>query len=301
MSWLTNTVWANLRPGRKLSTCLASILCMGGLSGGEVAGVHVPASVVAGTPTPISTAGSGKAAFYLIGPSISVKRDVNLGEAVQLQSRDVQNAGRYVAVVCSESCQSAAFYVTAAKPASMSFLVHPSRVPVAQSDAVSGVVLPFDQFRNLVLEPLTVDFQLTAGTAALMSRPIQTHNGVAWFRTSSGKTAGTLQVAASINELAAKRVVRQVASDPCNLRIKGQRTTKGILVETELVHDCAGNPVTDGTIVTFTASEANGKSTVDAPIKQGVARAQIASPGPVVVSVASGVVMGNELRVGGHP
>ena len=56
-----------------------------------------------------------------------------------------------------------------------------------------------------------------------------------------------------------------------------------------------------GTIVTFSASGASGRSTVDAPIKQGVARAQIEAEGAQVISVASGVVMGNELRVGGQP
>jgi hypothetical protein len=159
------------------------------------------------------------------------------------------------------------------------------------------VALPFDPFRNLVVEPVTIDFRLTAGAAPLMSRPVRTRDGVAWFRAGSGKSAGALEVAAALNDLAAHRVVRQVASDPCNLRIKGQRTAKGLVVETEPVHDCGGNPVPDGTIVTFTATEASGKSTVDAPIKQGIARAQIAASGPTVISVASGIVMGNELRL----
>ena len=92
--------------------------------------------------------------------------------------------------------------------------------------------------------------------------------------------------------------MQQVASDPCSLRIKGQRTTKGIVVETEPVRDCSGNPVPDGTVVSFTAKNGKETSTVDAPIKQGVARAQILAQGPVVISAASGVVMGNELRLG---
>ena len=92
--------------------------------------------------------------------------------------------------------------------------------------------------------------------------------------------------------------VQQVASDPCNLRIDGKRVPTGILVQTEPVHDCAGNIVPDGTIVTFSATESNGKSTVDAPIKQGIARAQMEATGTTVVSAASGVVLGNELRIG---
>ena len=95
--------------------------------------------------------------------------------------------------------------------------------------------------------------------------------------------------------------MQQVASDPCNLRIIGERTSAGIMVQTEPVHDCAGNPVPDGTIVTFTATVGDTKSTVDAPIKQDVARAQIVASGAAVISAASGVVMGNELRVGARP
>ena len=92
--------------------------------------------------------------------------------------------------------------------------------------------------------------------------------------------------------------MQQVASDPCNLRIKAQRTAKSILVETEPVRDCSGNAVPDGTIVTFTATDPAGKSTVDMPVKQGVARAQLLASGSAVISVASGVVMGNQLRLG---
>jgi len=262
---------------------------------------HVPASATAGEDATISTTGSGKATFYLLGPGVSRKTDVSLGEEIHLQAQELRNAGAYLAIVCSSTCRGAGFYVTAAKPAILTFLVHPSRVPVAQGDAVSGVALPFDQFHNLVLTPVTVNFQLTAGNAPIFSRQVRTQDGAAWFRTSSGKSAGVVQVLASLDDLSARRAVQQVASDPCNLRIKGQRTAVGILVETEPVHDCAGNVVPDGTIVSFTATGSNSRSTVDAPIKKGVARAQIEGTGEASISVASGVVMGNELRIGAKP
>jgi hypothetical protein len=261
----------------------------------------VPASVVAGSEAAISTTGSGNATLYLLGPGISRKNDVTLGSDVRILPQDLQNAGNYVAVLCSGTCRSASFYVIAAKPASLAFLVHPSRVAVSQGDAVSGVALPFDRYRNLVLTPVGINFQITAGSTSLLSRPARTLDGVAWFRTASGKSSGVLQVNATIDNLFAKRAVQQVASDPCNLRISGQRTAGGILVQTGPVHDCSGNPVTDGTIVTFTATGANGKSTVDAPIKQGIARAQMKSSGATSISVASGVVMGNELHIGAQP
>jgi hypothetical protein len=272
--------------------CLAAAACV-------AQDIHVPASVSAGDEATISTAGSGKATFYLLGPGISSKSEINLGEEIHLPALDFRRAGSYLALVCSGTCNSARFYVASAKPASLAFLVHPSRVPVALNDAVSGVAFPFDQFHNLVLAPLTISFQLTVANKPVFSRPVRTQDGAAWFRTTSGKSAGVLQVVASIDDLSTRRAVQQVASDPCNLRISGQRiATEKILVQTETVHDCTGNVVPDGTIVTFSASEADGKSTVDAPIKQGIARAQIIASGASVISAASGVVLGNELRIG---
>jgi len=263
--------------------------------------IRVPASNVAGSVVTISTTGAGKAVFYLTGPGIARKNDIEPGHDIRIESQYLQNAGMYLALICTDKCRSGNFYVNAAKPASLTFLVHPSRVPVAQQNAISGVVFAFDRFRNLVVLPEAVNFQLNAGSSSLFAHSDRTQGGVAWFRTTSGKSAAPVQVTASLNNLEARRAVQQVASDPCNLRITGQRITKGILVETEPVHDCAGNAVPDGTIVSFTANGPDGKSTVDAPIKQGVARAQIAGSKSAVVSVASGIVMGNELRIGAQP
>lgn len=276
----------------------ASLLLMAVVGYAQSGTLRAPSSPVAGVATAIGTSGSGTASFYLIGPSISLKREVTLGQEIVLSAKELQSAGKYVAIVCDSNCQSVDFFVSPAKPNSLTFLVHPSRAPVQENDVISGVAMPLDEFHNLILEPATVAFQLTARNAAVMSHSATTQGGLAYFRTNSGKTAGPLQVTASINDVSARRVVQQVASDPCSLRIKGQRTAKGIIVETEPVRDCSGNPVPDGTVVTFTAKDGKDTSTVDAPIKQGIARAQILAQGPVVISAASGVVMGNDLRLG---
>jgi len=311
----TNTALANREPvGREFNgrvarvsklrhsrpfVHVAALLCL--LSVCAAQKIQAPTSVTAGEDATISTIGSGTATFYLFGPGVASKQDVRLGADIHLAAKDLQNAGAYTAVICGDPCRSTNIYVVASKTSGLTFLVHPSRVPVGQTDAVSGVAFPFDQFHNLVLAPVSVDFQLTAGASSLMSRAIHSENGVAWFRTASGKSAGPLQVVATVGALRAARAVQQVAFEPCNLRIKGQRTSKGIMVETEPVKDCAGNPLPDGTIVTFSASDANGKSTVDAPVKQGVARAQLEASDSMIVSAASGVVTGNELRIGARP
>jgi hypothetical protein len=283
---------------RRLLTGLLSGVCLAALSHAQTDELRVPSDAVAGSAASIATAGSESATFYLVGPGGSFKRDVKLGEDIKLRPQEVRTAGRYIAIVCAGSCQSASFFVNPATPVNLTFLVHPSRAPVGQSDIVSGVALPFDEFRNLVVAPVQLDFQLAAGGKTVMSHPASTDKGVAWFRANSGKSAGALQVLATMNDVTARRVVQQVASDPCSLHIKGQRSAKGIVVETEPVRDCAGNPVPDGTVVTFTGKDGKDTYTVDAPIKQGVARAQMTVAGPVVISAASGVVMGNELRMG---
>jgi hypothetical protein len=266
---------------------------------GQAQELRVPASLAAGAEAAISSTGSGKATFYLAGPGVSKKEEITLGNEIPLTAKDLRTAGNYLAILCSASCQSSSFYVLPAEPNSLTFLVHPSRVPVSQGDAVSGVALSFDRFRNLVLAPRSISFELTAGNAPVMSRSVRTQDGVAWFRTNSGKQAGLLTVVASADGLSTRRAVQQVASEPCSLRMNAQPTPKGIAVETEPMRDCSGNPVPDGTIVTFTASGPDGKITVDAPVKQDVARAQLESKGSTVISAASGVVMGNEVRVSG--
>ena len=298
MSSSINTVCMGHRLQRAGVALFLAIGCTAGLGSAQDADLRAPSAAVAGSEASIATTGSGTATFYLVGPSITLKRDVHLGEAISLSAKEMQSAGKYLAIVCASSCRSVGFFVAPAKPVNLTFLVHPSRAPVGQNDVVSGVALPFDEFHNLVLAPATVDFQLTTKGSAPASHQVSTQNGIAWFHTNSGRTAGTLQLTASINDVSARRVVQQVASDPCSLRIKGQRTPKGIIVETDPVRDCSGNPVPDGTVVTFTAKDAKDSSTVDAPIKQGVARAQITATGPVVISAASGVVMGNALHLG---
>lgn len=280
--------------------CFACLLCLAMTSLAQDVSLGAPSSAVAGEAASISTTGSGSATFYLLGPSISLKKDVQLGQEIQVTGAQLKSAGRYVATVCEGGCNSISFFVTSAKAATLTFLVHPSRAPVQVNDIISGVAFPFDEFGNLVLTPATVQFQLSSKGSSPVSHSAETRDGVAWFRTGSGKSATALQVEASLGPVTARRVVQQVASEPCRLRIKAQRTVKGIDVETEPVRDCSGNPVPDGTVITFTAKNGNAMSTVDAPVKQDVARARITGTGPVVISAASGVVMGNELRVGGQ-
>ncbi|HVN21596.1 MAG TPA: hypothetical protein VMU05_22610 [Dongiaceae bacterium] len=285
----------------RLLGATAALLCLSfaEFANAQEVTLRPPDGVVAGSTASIGTTGSGSATFYLSGPSIALKRTVQLGQEIALAADELQSAGRYVAVVCAGNCSSVGFFVSPSKPARLAFVVHPSRAPVGRPDLISGVAVSFDEFHNLVLTPQTVHFEWAAKNSPAASHAMQTRDGIAWFRANSGKSAGALHISASVSDLVTRRVVQEVASEPCTLRIKGQRTSKGILVETEPVRDCSGNPVPDGTIVTFTARNGNDISFVDAPVKQDIARATLIAKGPVVVSAASGVATGNELRLEG--
>jgi hypothetical protein len=260
--------------------------------------LQVPQNAVAGEGASISTSGSGSATFYLTGPGTSLKRDIKRGETISLSGDDLAYAGRYTAVLDGGGAQS--FFVNPAKPAKLNFMARPSRVPVAHPDVISGVVLVLDRNDNLVTTPTTVNFQLGVAGSAPTTRPIQSKNGVAWIKAGSGNREGAAQFTASVGDISAKRVIQQVASDPCNLRMKAQADGKNIQLQTEPIKDCSGNAVPDGTIVTFSeAAGARGRSTVDARVKHGVARATLPSVPGATLSVASGVVLGNEIHWGG--
>ncbi len=134
------------------------------------ADLHVPASVEAGQSFSIPVEGSGQATFYLVGPDHVVKRTVNLGSDLQIQSSDVRTAGRYQVILCGSPCTSATFEVKAAQPAHLSFFLHPSRVPVSTPDSIDATAFVFDQYFNLVLTPATVDFRITPASGAGFSR-----------------------------------------------------------------------------------------------------------------------------------
>ncbi len=261
--------------------------------------LHVPEKVTAGTAFTITAQGSGHGTFFLAGPASAVKRETDLGNPIQVEAGDIEQAGRYTAVVCASECSSASFYVVPSEPARLSLLVHPSRVPVADSNAISAVAVVFDHFHNLVLSSEKVEFKVLPKEGAEISTSRPAENGVAWIRMTSDRKEGPTRIGAAIGNTSEFRVVQQVASDACNLRIKGQWQARQFFVETDPVRDCGGNNVPDGTVVSFTKTDSAGKTTVDVPIKKGIARVQMPIEGSARITVASGVATGNELSVAG--
>ena len=278
---------------------LVLLMCWFAEDAAAAAELKAPPSATAGTAMSLPTSGSGTATFYLVGPATRLKRSVRLGEPIQLQPEEVSAAGRYTAILDGDGGASVSFYVAPGKPAELSFMARPSRVPADTHDGISGVVFPFDRDHNLVTTPLAVHFDLTVAGSAPLARTVETRYGIAYTILDSGRKEGAAQFVASLDGVTARRVVQQVAADPCNLRIQAERTHDGLLVRTDPVRDCSGNPIPDGTIVSFVQVGPRGKDTVDARVKRGIAQATLPADSPSTISVASGVVSGNELHVGG--
>lgn len=277
----------------RFCSCVVSIVALAAFATiANAADLRAPATVTAGSGLSVPTSGSGSASLYLLGPGTAVKRQIQLGQDVQLSSDELQNAGRYTVVIGDDS---ASFYVTAGSVSSIAFLARPSRVPADTPNVISGTAFLFDKYQNLVLQPEPIKFDLTANGQTI-SRTETSKGGVAYAKLDSSKKEGPAQFVASSGNASVRRVVQQVASDPCSIRMTAQPDKSGILVRTDPIHDCAGNPVPDGTIVTFTAADSQGKSTVDARIKQGIAQAQLPASSGATISVASGVVVGNEIQ-----
>jgi len=270
---------------------LAMVLCCATAT--FAADLNLPATSSAGNALIFTPSGSGEATLYLSGPGTAVKRTVQLGREISIPANELQSAGQYMIAI--DGVGSGSFFVTPANVGSVAFLARPSRVPADTHDVVSGTAFLFDPYQNLVMTPQPVKFDLSVAGQSI-TRSETSKDGVAFVKLDSSKQEGPAQFVASSGPASVRRVVQQVASDPCNIRMRAQPSPQGILVSTDPIHDCAGNPVPDGTIVTFTSTDANGKSAVDARIKRGIAQALLPSSDNATISVAAGIVVGNEIH-----
>lgn len=258
----------------------------------------LPHESVAGETLSIETSGSGNANILVVGPGHIVSRQIVLGKPFELTGEDIADAGHYLVILSAGDAEvSKSFIVSPAKPAHLSFVAHPSRAPVAQKNEITGTVYAFDAYNNLIPTSMTVNFRLSGSKAGTLERQVESRNGVAAVSMDSPRLEGSLSFQAATGEVHATRIVRVVADEPCTLQIHGMPASKGVKVQTDPVKDCSGNPVPDGTLVTFTAWDAQGRSTVDASVKKGIATVELPTSGKVRVSAASGVALGKEIQL----
>ena len=260
--------------------------------------MSLPKTIAAGSPFSIQTPGSGKAALFIIGTGQVLKRDVELGQTVFFTAGSLYNAGHYLVVLQGDSFTETELLDVepATKPANLSFLAKPSRLPVDLHAGITGAVYVFDAYHNLILEPMLLSFELSSPTGTVQKRTVGTRYGAAWTEMDSTAQQGIAKFVAHAGEISSTRVIGQVPGDPCGLKMNAQPSGQQVHLVTNAVRDCNGTAVPDGTIVTFTETFNGSQSTIDQPVKHGIAEATISAHNGAMLSVASGVVMGNQIR-----
>lgn len=259
-----------------------------------------PKTIQAGSGFSIECNGSGNGTIYIVGPSGVLKRSVPLGSSVSFPAGSLVHAGHYTAIVSQSTVsQSATFDVLPVnKPAKISFLAEPSRLPVDLHDGVAGAVYVFDTYGNLIDTPDSVSFKLSAPAGSPQVHSVQTRNGAAWTKMDTTAREGVDSFEAKVGDVVVSRSVHQVAGDPCRLTMNAREEGQSLQLKTDPVRDCSGNPVPDGTIVTFSENYDGGLSTADVPLKHGIAEVDLPAHTGGVLTVASGVVLGNQIRWG---
>jgi len=261
-------------------------------------GLQFPQIVRAGDAFSMPTSGSGKAVLYIVGPAQTLRRDVQLGERVSFAAGELYGAGHYVAVmVQSGSTDAVEFDVRPAHDVgSLGFLAKPSRLPVNMHNGISGAVYVFDPYHNLLTTPMPATLELAGAGDAAQTRTVATRNGLAWTTMDSAAKESAARFTARIGNVSSTRIINQVPGEPCSISISAKPSGSRLEVQTTPVRDCSGNMIPDGTIVTFTESLGNSQSTVDVPLKQGIATVMMPANRGAKISAASGVVAGNEIR-----
>jgi hypothetical protein len=261
-------------------------------------GLSLPATVQAGSAFSIQSAGSGNGTLYIVGVGQVLKRDVQLGAATSFPAGSLYNAGHYVVILTGDGpAESGSFdVVPQSKPADLSFLARPSRLQVGLHDGITGAVYVFDAYKNLIPAPMPVSFDLSSPSGATQSRTVNTRDGAAWTAMDSTAKQGADKFIAHAGDISSARVIGQVPGDPCGLKMSAKPAGSQVQLQTEPVVDCSGNAVPDGTIVTFTEAYNGEQSTVDVPLKRGIAEVDMPAHQGATITVASGVILGNQIR-----
>jgi hypothetical protein len=276
---------------------LSSVLAAASFAAAQ-GGVTAPDKVAAGAAFSIGTSGSGQGTLYIVGPVQVIERSVQLGGSVPIEPGTLYNAGHY-SIFVSGGGTAELDVLPADKPAEISFLARPSRLPVGVRSGVTGAAYVFDSYRNLVMTPTPIAFQLSLPNGSSQSRTATTKNGAVWIAMDSSPKEGRAHFVAMAGDVSATRIIAEVPGDPCTLRMSAKPAgAQKISLETDPVKDCSGNAVPDGTVVTFTETYNGTTSTVDVPLKRGIAKVEMPAYSGANISVASGVVLGNQIRWG---
>jgi hypothetical protein len=282
-----------------LALC-GAIVAAGPSAMGQSGSLNLPPTAAAGSAFSIQTSGSGPATLYIVGTGAALRRQVQLGDPISIAAGDLDHAGHYVAFLEHGGSTDVGEFnvVPASQPASLAFLAKPSRLSVDLHNGISGAVYIFDTYHNLITRPVPVTFQLSVPAANVESRTVQSRDGAAWTQMNSSSRQGAAKFVATAGGVSDTRVIEQVPGDPCSLKMNAQPDGQRIALTTAPILDCSGNPVPDGTVVTFTETYNGEQTTVDVPVKKDIAQAEVPAHDGARITVATGVVLGNEIRWG---
>jgi hypothetical protein len=260
--------------------------------------LNLPATVEAGSAFSIDTAGSGQGTLLIAGLGQVMKKNIELGKSAWFPTGTLYEAGRYVVVLeANGSSESGTLdVVPQTKPAGLSFLARPSRLPIGLHDGITGAVYVFDAYKNLITAPTPVSFVLSSPSGAEQTRTETARDGAAWTEMDSTAKQGADKFQAQAAGITSTRVIGQVPGDPCGLKMSAKADGDKVALATDPVRDCSGNAVPDGTIVTFTEAYGDTQSTVDVPLKRDIASVEMPAHNGATITVASGVILGNQIR-----
>ena len=283
---------------RRLSLFFGTLLIVAPCLLAQNDAFQAPKSIAAGDQFSIQTTGSGKATLLIVGPNQVLKRDVERGQSISFAPGTLHNAGHYLVILKTDSSSDVAeIDVSAASaPSELTFLARPSRLPVGLHDGITGAVYVFDAYKNLITVPASVSFELSNPSGATQTHVVQSHNGAAFTAMDSTQQQGADKFTARAGTVTSTRIVGQVPGDPCGIKMSAKPSGQQIELETEPLRDCSGNAVPDGTIVTFTETYAGAQTTADVPLKRGIAQVDMPAHNGALVTAASGVVLGNQIR-----
>src|ERR1700735_636205 len=93
----------------------------------------LPKTVEAGAAFAIECPGSGKGTLSIVGMGQVLKQDVQLGKSVQIPAGSLYRAGHYIVILAGDQPTetNSLDVVPESKPADLSLLARPSRLPVS--------------------------------------------------------------------------------------------------------------------------------------------------------------------------
>src|SRR6516225_139684 len=74
----------------------------------------LPSTAIAGQGVEIRTSGSGAATLYIVGPGTAIRRQIKLGNSVQIKGEDLRAAGYYEIALSKGASQE--LYIAPAAP-----------------------------------------------------------------------------------------------------------------------------------------------------------------------------------------